>query len=101
MLHKLRSGHVHYISESEMESLVYFALGYAVPEIAVTVAESEATVRRHIRRVREAATARVGLVLSQDLFRTWLWCHVDDCTAQIPDLIGDEQLLSAVSHRRA
>ncbi len=97
LLATLRAGHLRYITEPEMDCLSYFALGYAALEIAEAVAESEATVRRHLRRVREAASAHVGLDLSPDFFRTWVWCHTDDCTAPILGLIGDEQILREYS----
>jgi len=93
LLAALRAGHYHYISEAEMRCLALFALGYAAEDIAGAVAESAATVRRRLRRVPEAASARVGLDLSQDVFRTWVWCHTDECTGPIVALIGDEQIL--------
>lgn len=98
LLTVLRAGHYRYISQAEMRCLMYFAVGYSAEEIAGTVAESAATVRRHLRRVREAAGLQVGLELSQDFFRTWILCHLGDCTAPVQQLIGDEQILRDFEH---
>lgn len=79
LLATLRGGHFRYITKSEMRCLAYFALGYPAEEIAEAVAESPATVRRHIRRVQDAVGARVSLEIPRDVFRTWIWCHASDC----------------------
>lgn len=98
LLPLLRSAHYHYITEAQMRCLKLFAIGYGAEQIGLMVAESASTVRRHLADVRRPVTTALGIELSPGHFRTWVWCHVNDCTAPVLELIDDAQNLHGFGH---